>query len=199
MDRIQPFDLVIFLALLAMFIVGYAQGVVRRLLGLGAIVFSLILGALLRQTVGQYLAHEWTSIIPEYSYMVGFGAVFVASAVTLSIGIQISYRPAPLFPKYPVLDELLGGLLGVVEGFLFIVVFLLITDPYFNLQSARDHVGIGEFGLLRTIHDQLDPTVVADVLRHTVIPVILLLLGFLFTQDVRDTFARALTVLTARR
>jgi uncharacterized membrane protein required for colicin V production len=197
-DRIQPFDLVIFLALLAMFIVGYAQGVVRRLLGIGAILFSLILGVLLRQSVGGYLANEWTTIIPQYSYMVGFGAVFVAAAVTLSIGIQISYRPAPLFPKYPVLDEILGGLLGVLEGLLFIVAFLLITDPYFNLQTAKDHAGLGEFGLVRTIHDYLDPTLVADVLRHSVIPVILALLGFLFPQDVRDAFARAVTVLTAR-
>ncbi|MES1239442.1 MAG: CvpA family protein, partial [Chloroflexota bacterium] len=62
MDRLQTFDLVLLLALLAMFIVGYAQGVVRRLLGLGAVVFSLVLAALLRQTVGGYLANEWTSI-----------------------------------------------------------------------------------------------------------------------------------------
>lgn len=199
MERIQTFDLVIGLALLAMFIVGYAQGVVRRLLGIGAILFSLILGALLRPTVGGYLANEWTTIIPQYSYMVGFGAVFVAAAVTLSLGIQISYRPAPLFPKYPVLDELLGGLLGVLEGLLILVAILLITDPYFNLQTAKDNVGLGEFGLLRTLHDFLDPTLTADVLRHTVIPVILMLLGFLFQQDVKDAFARAFTALTARR
>jgi uncharacterized membrane protein required for colicin V production len=198
-DRIQTFDLIILLALLAMFIVGYAQGVVRRLLGIGAVLFSLILAALLRETVGGYLAHEWTTIIAQYSYMVGFGAVFVAAAVTLSVGIQISYRPAPLFPKYPVLDELLGGILGVIEGFLFLIAFLVITDPYFNLQAAKDHVGIGEFGLLRTLHDAIDPTLTADVLRHSVIPILLAILGFLFPTDVRDTFARALTTLTARR
>jgi uncharacterized membrane protein required for colicin V production len=198
-ERLTSFDLVLALALLAMFIVGYAQGVVRRLLGLGAITFSLILAALLRPTVGQYLANEWTTIIPQYSYMVGFGAVFVAAAVTLSIGIQISYRPAPLFPKYPVLDEILGGILGVVEGFLFLIAFLIITDPYFTLQTARDHVGLGEFGLLRTLHESIDKTLIADVLRHSVIPVILGLLAFVFPQDVRDAFARAATTLTARR
>ena len=41
MERITPFDLLILLALLAMFVVGYAQGVVRRLLGIAAILFSL--------------------------------------------------------------------------------------------------------------------------------------------------------------
>src|SRR5436190_4941131 len=101
-----------------MFVAGYAQGVIRRLLGIAAITFSIILGAQMRQPLGDYLAHEWTTIAPEYSYMVAFGAVFVAAAVTLSIGIQITYRPAPLFNRYPVLDEIVGGLLGVVEGFL---------------------------------------------------------------------------------
>jgi uncharacterized membrane protein required for colicin V production len=193
-ERIQPFDLVIFLALLAMFVVGYAQGVIRRLLGIGAVLFSLVLGALLRPSVGDYLAREWTTIIPQYSYMVAFGAVFVAAVVTLSLGIQISYRPAPLFQKYPVLDEIVGGLLGVLEGFLFLIAFIVITDPYYHLEAVRERPGIGEFGILRTIHDFVDPTLTADVLRHSVIPIVLAVLGFVFPQDVRDAFARVLTV-----
>ena len=193
MDRIQPFDLVILLALLAMFIVGYAQGVIRRLLGIAAIFFALILGAQLRDPLGHYLADQWTTIAPEYSYMVAFGAVFVAAAVSLSVGIQITYRPAPLFHRYPVLDEIVGGLLGVVEGFLILIAILLITDPYFTADAFREHGGLGEFGLLRSLHGWLDPSLTADILRHNVIPVILGILGVLFPLDVRQQFARALT------
>jgi uncharacterized membrane protein required for colicin V production len=192
-DRLQPFDLVIFLALLAMFIVGYAQGVIRRILGIGAILFSLILGAQLREPLGAYLTNQWTTIAADYSYMVAFGAVFVAAAVSLSIGIQITYRPAPLFHRYPVLDEIVGGLLGVVEGFLILVAILLITDPYFSQDAFRDHAGLGEFGLLRSLHEWMDPTLTADVLRHSVIPGLLAVLGVLFPLDVRAHFASALT------
>lgn len=192
MERIQPFDLVIFLALLAMFVVGYAQGVIRRLLGIGAIVFALILGAQLRQGLGQYLANEWTTIAPEYSYMVAFGAVFVAAAVTLSIGIQITYRPAPLFNRYPVLDEIVGGLLGVLEGLIILIAIVLITDPYYTQEAFRERAGIGEFGLLRSLHDWLDPTLTAAILRDNVIPFVLAILGVLFPLDVRQTFAQAL-------
>lgn len=198
MERIQPFDLVIALALLAMFIVGYAQGVIRRLLGIAAILFALVLGSQLRQPLGAYLAAEWSTIVPTYSYMVAFGAVFVAAAVTLSIGIQIGYRPAPLFPKYPVLDEILGGLLGVLEGFLILIVILLILDPHYNQQSVKDTVGIGEFRLLRTLHEFLDTSVIAEILRNNVIPVILGVVGILFPQDVRDAFARAGALLARR-
>jgi uncharacterized membrane protein required for colicin V production len=192
-EAIKPFDLVIVLALIAMFIVGYAQGTVRRLLGIAAIVFSLILGVQLRQPLGEYLSNEWTSIATAYSFMVAFGAVFLATAVTLSIGIQITYRPAPLFKRYPVLDEIVGGLLGVVEGFLILIAILLILDPYYTTPSVRETVGFGEFGLLRTVHEWLDDTVIVGILRDNVIPGLLALFGFLFPQDVRDTFARALT------
>ncbi|HUQ43735.1 MAG TPA: CvpA family protein [Candidatus Limnocylindria bacterium] len=190
MEQITQFDLVILLALIAMFIVGYAQGVIRRLLGIAAILFSLFLAAQLRQPLGEYLSREWTQIAPAYSLMVAFGAVFVAAAVTLSIGIQITYRPAPLFPKYPVLDELLGGLLGVLEGFIILVALLLILDPYYNLPEVRETVGVGEFRLLRTLHDFLDPTLAAAILRDNVIPALFAVLGVLFPQDVRDAFKR---------
>jgi uncharacterized membrane protein required for colicin V production len=196
-ERIQPFDLVIFLALLAMFVVGYAQGVIRRLLGIAAILFAIVLGSYLRAPLGDYLANEWSSIDQTYSFMVAFGAVFVATAVTLSIGIQITYRPAPLFQRYPVLDEILGGLLGVLEGFIILIAIVIILDPYFTQPKVRETAGVGEFTLLRTLFGFLDTSVTVDVLRHSVIPAILGVVGFLFPQDVRDTF-RAL-VGVARR
>ena len=199
MERITPFDLLILLALLAMFVVGYAQGVVRRLLGIAAILFSLYLAAQLRQPVGEYLAREWSTIAQSYSYMVAFGAVFVATAVTISLGIQLAYRPAPLFERYPVLDELLGGLLGVLEGFIILIAIFLILDPHYTLPEVKQTIGYGEFTFLRSVHELLDDTLTADILRHNVIPPLLAVFGFLFPQDVRDAFARAAGTLLARR
>jgi uncharacterized membrane protein required for colicin V production len=196
-DRITPFDLVILLGLLAMFILGYAQGVVRRLLGIAAVLFSLVLAAYLRAPLGAYLANEWTSIDDTYSFMVAFGAVFVATWLALTIGIQITYRPAPLFQRYPVLDEILGGLIGAIEGVLLVIVALLVLDPYYTQPAVRETVGIGEFTALRTLFDFLDKSLTADILRHSVIPGIMGVVGFLFPQDVRDQFRAALQL--ARR
>ncbi len=190
---IQPFDLVLFLALFAMFVVGYAQGVTRRLLGIAAILFSLFLGAQLRTPFGGYLAQQWANITPEYSYMIGFGAVFLASAVTLSIGIQISYRPAPLFYRYPVLDEILGGVLGIVEGFVIFMAVLIIIDPYFFGAGLGPGGLIGEFAPLRTLHGFIDDALVAQVFRENIIPALFAVLGGLFPEDVVKTFASVLS------
>jgi uncharacterized membrane protein required for colicin V production len=197
-ERITPFDLLILLALLAMFVVGYAQGVVRRLLGIAAILFSLFLALQLRQPLGDYLSREWSTITQSYSYMVAFGAVFVASAVTISLGIQLAYRPAPLFEKYPVLDELLGGVLGVLEGIIILVAIFLILDPHYTLPEVRETIGAGEFTFLRTVHELLDETLTAEIVRHNVIPAFFSVFGFLFAQDIRDAFARAAAPLLAR-
>jgi uncharacterized membrane protein required for colicin V production len=193
-DRVEAFDLVIVLALMAMFIVGYAQGLIRRLLGIAAIVFSIVLAALLRPSLGNYLAQEWTGIPAEYSHMVAFGAVFVASAVALSLGIQLTYRPAPLLTRYPVLDEIIGGILGVIEGIIILIAVFLILDPYYS-NPVSEQIRTGEFTLLRTLHDLLDPTLTADVLRNVVIPPILSLFGFLFPRDVVETFIPGTTAI----
>lgn len=195
MAGMTPFDVVMFLALFAMFIIGYAQGITRRLLGIGAILFSLGLAAQFRNSLGAYLAQQWTNLSPDYSYMVGFGAVFVAAAVTLSFGIQISYRPAPLLYRYPVLDEILGGVLGVIEGLIILMAVLIIMDPYF-LGVGKQAGGIdGEFGLLRNLHDFIDDSLFASVLRDNVIPGAFVVFGWVFPDEVVKHFTGAISTL----
>jgi uncharacterized membrane protein required for colicin V production len=192
-EGIQPFDLVMFLALFAMFVVGYAQGVTRRLLGTAAILFSLFLGAQLRTPFGGYLGQQWTNISVDYSYMIGFGAIFVASALTLSVAIQIAYRPAPLFYRYPVLDEILGGVLGVIEGLVIFMAVLIIIDPWFFGAGLGPGGITGEFGPLRSLHTFIDDSVIAAVMRENIIPALFAVLGGLFPEDVVKTFAAVLS------
>jgi uncharacterized membrane protein required for colicin V production len=188
-ESIQPFDVAMFLGLFAMFIVGYAQGIIRRLFGIIAILFSLGVAAQIRTPLGGYLASEWTTIVPAYSYMVAFGAVFVAGAVALSLGIQMSYRPAPLLTRYPALDEILGGVLGIFEGWIILLAVLLIMDPYFK--AAGSTAATGEFGPLRGLHDFIDDSLSARILRENIIPGLLAVFGFLFPQEVIDAFKTA--------
>jgi len=188
MEDMTPFDVVAFLFLLGMFILGYVQGMARRIFGIIALVFSLLVAAQLREPLGSYLAQEWTNAPPAYSYMVAFGALFLALWIALSLGIQLAYRPAPLLPRYPVIDEILGGVLGVLEGVLILVVLLLVTDPYF-LGSAGQAAAAGEFQPVRALHDLVTGSLTAAFLRDHVITNILAGVGFLFPTDVVDTFS----------
>ena len=54
------------------FILGFAQGTIRRLIGIGSILFSFFLAANLADPLGTFLGNNWTQFPRQYSYMVGF-------------------------------------------------------------------------------------------------------------------------------
>ena len=186
MGSMTVFDLVMILALFAMFIIGYAQGLTRRLLGIVAILFSFGLASQLRTPLGGYLASQWTTLPADYGYMVGFLAVFVGAAIALSFGIQISYRPAPLLWRYPVLDEILGGVLGVIEGLIIFMALVIIIDPYYGSSSVGGVTG--EFGLLRSLHTFWADSLFESFFRENVVPGFFVLFGWLFPTSVVDFF-----------
>ncbi|HJW22855.1 MAG TPA: CvpA family protein [Candidatus Limnocylindrales bacterium] len=190
MQDMTPFDVVAFLFLVGWFILGYFQGLTRRAFGIIALVFALLVAVQLRDPVGKYLAGEWRNAPPEYSYMVAFGAVFLALWVAMSIGIQLFYRPAPLLERYPVLDEIIGGALGVLEGAIVLVVVLLVTDPYF-LSEAGKAAAPGEFSPMRSLHELFNDSLTASFLRHTVISNVFAVVGWMFPSDVVDAFRSA--------
>ena len=63
--------------------------------------------------------------------MIAFGALFVVSVIGLAIVTELYYERGPFMPRYPLVDPILGGILGVVEGMLLIGVLILVLDSYF--------------------------------------------------------------------
>jgi uncharacterized membrane protein required for colicin V production len=191
-ESIKPIDLFVLLALAGMFVIGYLQGVPRRLFGIAAMIFSILVALQLRSPFGAYLASEWTTITPAYSYMVAFGAIFVATAAALSIGIELTYQSAPLIKRWPVADEIVGGILGVVEGFVILVATFLTLDPYF---SAATTPGNGEFGPLRFLATALDGSLTAGIVRDWFVPWFIFGFGLLVPDDIKKAFASILVAL----
>ena len=114
LGSIQAIDLLLFLYFAGFFVLGFAQGTIRRLIGLASVLFSFFLAANLAEPLGDFLGANWRQFSPEYSYMVGFGTIFVAAALAFALVAQGWYKPQPLFEKARFVDELLGGLLGIL-------------------------------------------------------------------------------------
>ena len=64
-------DLFLALCFIGFFVLGFAQGAIRRLIGIGSILFSFLLAANIAEPLGEFLADNWTQFPPQYSYMVG--------------------------------------------------------------------------------------------------------------------------------
>lgn len=183
---IKAVDLLVFFAFFALFILGYMQGVIRRLLGIGSIIVSLLVAAQLRLPVGAFLSEHWTQYSPAYDHMIAFAAIFLAGITASTIALQLFFKPIPLFARYPVVDEILGGLLGLLQGALILAAFYLITDPFFTITGQGQQAN--EFPFIRQIHDILEGSVTADVVRHQLVPAVLFFFGGLFPPDVIRVF-----------
>lgn len=180
------FDLLIILGLFAMFIVGYVQGTIRRLLGIASILFSLLLAAQLRDPLGAFLAANWTHLPKAYSYMIGFGTVFLAASIAFSLTIQGVYKRAPLFEKATFVDEILGGLLGVIQGVLILLSVIIILDSYYRILGVAENPN--ELHFLRDFWNAMNESETAKVFRETIIPGFLSIFGALFPADVKNFF-----------
>ena len=181
--HIATFDLLFVLFVFGMFVLGFAQGTIRRVLGIASMLFSFLFAANLRSTFGQYLAQNWNDYPDEYAVMLGFGIVFVAATIAFTAIIQGFYHKQDLFQKNKFVDELIGGLLGVVQAFLLVGFVIIILDSFFRIPTIPKFDT--EFGWLRGLFDLINESGVADLFRTRLIPGFITVFGLLIPADVQ--------------
>jgi len=180
LNGVGTVDFLIVLFFMAFFVLGFAQGTIRRLIGIGSILFSWFLAALLAEPLSNFLGDNWTQFSREYSYMIGFMTIFVASSIAFALVTQSFYKPQPLFQKARWADEIIGGLLGLLEAAIILGAFIIILDSFFRIPGIP--VDPQELPFLRDIWNGLDSAKITDVFRNTLIPAFFLLTG-LFVPD----------------
>ena len=187
LSQVNVTDVLIVLYLFGFFILGFIQGTIRRLVGIASIVFSFFLALQLNDLwLGNFLATNWTQYPKEYSVMIGYLVLFIAGVVAFTLVIQGTYKKAPLFAKYPVVDEILGGVLGVVQGFLLLMFLLFILDQYYlytNIPPDDD-----EFAFLRTLFNSLDGSNIGQFIQTVAIPALIAVFGFLIPAQAKVVF-----------
>lgn len=183
---VNTIDLLVFLYLMAFFVLGFAQGTIRRLIGIASILFSFLFAANIAEPLGGYLGSNWTQFSREYSTMIGFGTVFVASAIAFALVAQGLYKTQPLFQKARFADELIGGVLGLVQACLILGAALIILDSFFRIPGiAADPQ---EIGFLRNVWDALNSSKASDIFREALIPAFFTVTGFLVPDWIENSY-----------
>jgi uncharacterized membrane protein required for colicin V production len=186
-QNLNVFDLLVVFGLAAMFLIGFIQRTIRRLLGLAAILFSFLVASTVRDSLGTFLASHWHQFPAQYSAMLGYLTVFVVGSIAFSLIIQGFYKPSPLFPNASALDEVLGGLLGIVEGLLILGAVIIILDSTFNAfppVPKSDH----ELAFLRDFWNALANSGTVGVFRDTLIPIFFVPFGWAIPLDIRSIY-----------
>lgn len=123
-------DLGLLLGLTAFFFLGVVQGAIRRLLGIASMLVAFVLAANLRDPVGDFLAGNWTQFDLGYNRLLAFGIVFAAGSVAASITIQGFYKRQDLSTEHPIADDIVGGLLGLLQGIVVLTMLVIIFNSY---------------------------------------------------------------------
>lgn len=171
-----------------MFILGWAQGVVRRLLGIAAVLFSFLLAANLRDALGSFLASNWVQFPREYSYMIAFAFLFIVFMIISTIVIQTTYKPAPVFKKYPVVDEILGAVLGIVQALLILGCGIAILDSFFRLPVG---IGANQVQQFKDLYGVVNESQSVGLFRDTLNPLFVALFGPLLPSDIQALYPRS--------
>ena len=186
-QHLNIFDLLVVFGLAAMFLLGFIQRTIRRALGLAAILFSFLIASTLRDGLGDFLASHWHQLPPQYSWMLGYLTVFVVGSIAISLVIQGFYKPSPLFPNASLVDELLGGVLGVIEGLLILAALTIILDSTFAA-SPPVLKSDNELAFIRDFWNALNGSGAVGILRDTIIPVFLIPFGWAVPLDIRSLY-----------
>lgn len=186
LKSVNLMDVLIVLVLFGFFILGFIQGTVRRIVGILSMLFSFFLAAQLQVPLGRFLGDNWTQFPREYAAMIGFGTVFAAAVIAFSLVIQGTYKKAPLFAKYPAIDEVLGGVLGVFQGLLLLMFMVIILDQFFLL--ANFPVDSDELPFLRDFWNAVDASGTGHLLHSQLIPNFIGITSFLIPETVRALY-----------
>jgi uncharacterized membrane protein required for colicin V production len=182
-------DLILVLYFLGFFVLGFAQGTIRRLIGIASVLFSFLFAANLSEPLGTFLGHNWAQFSRQYSFMIGFGTVFLASSLAFALVAQGFYKPQPLFARARFLDEILGGLLGILQAAIILGAVVVILGSFFLIPGiAKDPQ---ELLGLRELWTAMDSSKIVDVFQSTLIPAFFTIFDLFIPSSIQVYFPSA--------
>lgn len=172
-------DLALLLIYIGGFVLGFMQGGTRGLLVLLDWLFAFVIAATVYQPLGDWLSGQWTMYSLEYTRMLAFLIGFTVSLVVGAILIVSFTKRAPLLPRWPFVDEILGGVL-------FTVFALLVTGAVLAALSTGYPIGRSgaqDVPWLTSIAEGLGGSAIGGWLESFLVPIILAILGPIIPDD----------------
>jgi uncharacterized membrane protein required for colicin V production len=177
-------DIGLVIGLGVFFFFGVMQGAIRRLLGIGSMLVAFLVAANLRDPLGDFFADNWTQFDRDYNKLLAFAIVFVVVTVAASIVTQGAYKRTELSADHPIIDDIFGGLLGLLQGVLVLLFVVIILNSY-TLPAARP----GDLTYLRTAQDIMaNQSHIAIFFRDHVAPAFMHSVSFLIPSDLVSLF-----------
>jgi len=128
-------DIVFILLLLGGLALGFFQGTIKLLIAIIAFYVGLVLASLYFQVVGNFYRVRFNSS-PEVSQITAFATVLLVSFLLLTMAGLYTFRYAKMPASLDFLDRIVGTLLGLLLGGLFIGMLAVLLRDLFVFRNA---------------------------------------------------------------
>ncbi len=173
-------DLAVVVFLFGAIVLGVMQGPIRGFLAILSMLLAFVVASNVRDTLGDFLADNWKQFPDDYNRLLAFVIVFVFLTVLLIILIQGFYKRTELYAARPIVDDVIGGAVGFVEGFLVLAMAIIILGSYQFPANLP-----GEVVQVRQLHDLLlNQSNIGSWIHGTFAPLFVQLLSPLLPHDV---------------
>ena len=177
-------DLALLIGFGVFFFMGVAQGAIRRLIGIGSMLFAFVVAGNMRDPAGDFLAGNWYQFDRGYNRLLAFVIVFIVVAAASTILTQGFYKRTEISAEHPILADIVGGLLGLVQGVMLLLFVVIILNSY-----ALPPAQTGDVTPLRDAQRLIvDQSHICGWFKQFLAPTFLHILGPLLPNDLVSLF-----------
>lgn len=169
---------------------GWRSGFLRRLVGIGFMAVSFVIGAYIRYPVGAIASSVFKDIPPDYADLVGYTIAFPAILAVLHVASNTFLSKITVKGITKELDQALGAVFGGIEAILILSAAIVILDTYFGTSSSLGSAVAP--GVLKELTQALNGSTTVQLLRDTTVPIVLAILGPLLPKDASTIFPSGL-------
>jgi uncharacterized membrane protein required for colicin V production len=180
-SQLQLIDLFVVLCLAAGVFAGFTQGIIRTLLNCLVVLIAFVVASILRDPLFELLTF-WQAFTPEFRLEIVYAVLFVAVLVGGWFAVRAIWQRSRLpIPKS--LDEIGGGILGVLFAALVITFLMVVLDAFYT--TAPDAATAGS-GLLQDLYDALNASILVEFFRTALLPTFGVVLSPIVPDDIAD-------------
>ena len=119
----------------------------------------------------------------QYAEMVGYSITFSALLIAFNLFSRVILSRVAVQGIARRTDQVLGVVLGIVEGVLLLSALIVILHTYADANELQAFAGLG---ILDALRDAIESSAIGQLLENTTVPLVLLLLGPFLPTDIKS-------------
>jgi membrane protein required for colicin V production len=161
-------DILFLLGVLGGLALGFFQGTIRLAIAIISFYISIILASLYFQSLGRFFRERFGTTF-DVAQIVAFGIILLVAFLLITTASLYTFRYAKMPASLDFVDKIIGTLLGLVLGALFLGMLAIILEQLFVFRdTARDIT----FPIVRAFQDGVRGSVLVQFFANNILPLI---------------------------